>query len=120
MAKNYDSAGYSVNYTNGGGTTISSGAVVVLGALIGVALTDIKPGETGGVAIKGAWHVPKATAALTQGQRIDYDVSTSKVAAIGTPATGDLVGCGVVLEAAASGAATALVAINERGAEVTA
>lgn len=121
MATNYSQAGQTINYTNGGGSTIASGSVVVIGALVGVAIAAIEVGEVGAVAIEGVWTVPKATGtALGQGQSVDYDVSASAFTAIGTPASGDLVGCATVIEAAASADTTVQVKLNVRGANVTA
>lgn len=120
MASNYHSDGGTVDYTNGGSETIASGAPLAIGGLLAVALVDIAPGATGAAAIDGVWHLPKASGAVSQGAAVDLDVSTGKVGKVGTPASGDLVGCAVAMETVASGAATVAVKLNVSGAEVTA
>ncbi|PSJ23583.1 recombinase RecA [Halomonas sp. ND22Bw] len=120
MAKNCHQMGDVLDWTNDTGSTVSSGQVVVIGALIGVALVDIANGATGSVAIDYVWELPKGSNAIGAGERVDYDISASVIDQIGTPASGDLVGCGVAIAAAAGGDATVLVKINARGAAVTA
>jgi len=96
MATNYDSEGKVVQYT--AGADISSGDVVVMGNIIGVALTDIANGATGSVAIEGVFTVPKVSAAvIAVGESLTYDVSASAFDdSAATPATGDITGAPAV------------------------
>ena len=109
MATNFVQEGGVLNWTNGTGSDVSSGDVVVLGetgdATIGVALVNIANGASGAVALEGVFTVPKVSAAVfKQGESLVYDVSASAFDDNqATPATGDVSG-GVV--AAADGAAT--------------
>ena len=119
MAKNFIQDGLTIEFT--AAANMASGDVVVSGALIGVALDTVASGEVGVASIEGVYELPKtAGSALTQGQVIDFDVNAGEITAIGTPATGDLVGCGVVFEDAASADTTVLVKINFGSATVTA
>lgn len=111
MAKNYVEDGHTIDYT--ATAAISSGDVVVVGALVGISLSDLAVDETGALRMDGVWQVPKTAAgALDQGALVDFDVSAGEFAALGTPATGDIVGAGVVWNAAADGDTTVWVKIN--------
>lgn len=109
MAKNYQQPGEVLDYTNNTGSAIASGAVVVAGNLLGVALVDIANGATGSVGIRGVYVVPKVSGAvIAQGESLTWDVSAAafddKAA---TPATGDVTGAGAVaFEAAGNGVTT--------------
>lgn len=110
MAKNYKQIGDVLDYTNGTGSAIASGGVVILGAAgdatIGIALVDIADGESGAVQIdNGVFEVPKVSAAVfKQGESLIWDKSAGKFDDNqATPATGDVSG-GVI--AAADGAAS--------------
>lgn len=119
MATNYIQGGSTIEFTADG--AVSSGDIVVIGGLVAISLDDVADTEVGVAKLDGVFEVPKTTgAALTQGAVVDYDVSAKEFAEIGTPATGDLIGAGVVWENAASDATTVLVKINASGAAVTA
>lgn len=98
MSKNYVQEGRVIDYTNGTGSNISSGDVVVIGALLGVALVDIADGESGSVQIGGVFSVPKVSGAvISQGESLTYDVSASAFDDnAATPATGDITGAAAV------------------------
>lgn len=100
MAKNYVQEGVTIDYTNAG-SAILSGAVVVIGSLIGIALTDIANGETGSVMLKGVFDVPKVDAAvIAVGEEVLYDSSAGEFDdAAAIPASGDHKGSIVALEA---------------------
>lgn len=69
MAKNYVQAGEVLQVT--AAADIASGAPVVMGAVVGVALSDIATGETGSVQIEGVWNLPKVSAgAIAQGAKV--------------------------------------------------
>lgn len=94
---------------------ISSGDVVVMGPLIGIAVTDIANGATGAVAIEGVVTIPKNTSTAMAVSTTPYwDVSAGELAA-GTPATGDVDGALVLVEAAAEAATTAKVKLTPNG-----
>ncbi|WP_417511429.1 DUF2190 family protein [Methylophaga sp.] len=109
MAKNFKQVGDVLDYTNGTGSAIASGSVVILGAAdatVGIALVDIADGESGAVQIdNGVFEVPKVSAAVfKQGESLIWDKSAGKFDDNqATPATGDVSG-GVI--AAADGAAS--------------
>ena len=113
MAKNKVAEGKTIDYVNAG-SAISSGDVVVVGNLLGVALVDIANGETGAVAICGVYELPKASAAvIAQGETINWDVSAGNVDDnLATPATGDLSGGCVAVDAAAATTTVVNVALN--------
>ena len=108
MAGNFVQPGDVIQYT--AGADITSGSVVKIGALLGVALTDIANGATGSVAIRGVFTVPKVSAAvILQGERLVWDVSAAAGAgefddSAAIPATGDVSGeAAVAWEAAGNG-----------------
>lgn len=108
MANNFVQPGRVLDYVNGGASTITSGSVVVVGAVIGVALADIPVGATGSVQVEGVFTLPKKTgAAVTQGAALVFKAA-SKDFTMGTPASGDVSGAAAFAFAAADSAATAL------------
>lgn len=109
MASNYVQCGDVINWTNGG-SAVSSGDVVVIGQILGVALVDIANGATGAVAIEGVYTVPKVSGAvIAQGESLSWDVS-----AVGfddnaaSPATGDVTGAPAVAAEAAGNGVTSI------------
>ena len=114
MAKNYVDSGETINYANGSGSAILSGAVVVVGNLIGVALVDIADTESGAVALNGVFTVPKVSAAVIgQGESVIFDSSASAFDDnAATPATGDVSGCCIAVDGAGSGALTLDIKLN--------
>lgn len=108
MASNYVQPGKVITWTNAG-TAVSSGDVVVIGKILGVALEDIANGASGEVAIDGVFDVPKVSAAvIAQGENLTWDASAGAFddnAAIA--ATGDVTGApAVAFEAAGNGVTT--------------
>ena len=74
MANNFIKHGDEFDYTNGGSAGIKSGDVVVIGDVVGVALTDILVGSTGTVQVAGVATLAKKTGeAWSQGQKVYYD-----------------------------------------------
>jgi predicted RecA/RadA family phage recombinase len=88
--KNFVSHGSTVEWTNGG-SAVLAGAVVIVGHLVGIAVTDIGAGATGTVQIEGVFEVDCNTGdTITQGMKLDWDASASEfVDNIASPATGD-------------------------------
>jgi len=107
--QNFVQHGSSVEYT--AGANISSGDVVIVGSLVGIAATDIANGATGTVAIEGVFEVACNSAdVITQGMTLDWDASASEfVDAIGSAATGDNEDGVVAVTAAGAGVTTVLV-----------
>jgi len=111
MADNYIQPGDIINHV--ATADITSGQVVKIGQILGVALTDIANGATGSVAVRGVFTVPKVSGAvIAAGESLTWDVSASSGAGAfddnaATPATGDVTGPpAVAYEAAGSGVTT--------------
>lgn len=105
MANSYVSEGAVIDYANAG-AAISSGDVVNMNGVLGVALGDIATSATGSVMIKGIFRLPKATTAvIAQGETLVYDSSASAFDdSNATPASGDVSGiCAVAAAAAGNG-----------------
>lgn len=98
MATNYVQDGCTIQHT--AAAAISSGDVVVMGNIMGVALVDIAIGDTGSVAIEGVFDIAKADAAvIAQGESVIWDSSASAFDDnLATPAAGDVSGCCVAME----------------------
>jgi predicted RecA/RadA family phage recombinase len=120
MTKKYHQAGGNIDWTNSTGALVTSGSFVVIGGLLGIAHDVIADGDTGAVHIEGVWELPKGANAIGLGAAVDYDVSAGKIDVLATPASGDLVGCGVAVAAAGAGDTTVLVKLNAAVASVTA
>lgn len=106
--KTYVEEGRTVAYTNGGGTTLTSGSVVVIGGLLGILVGEVEAGATGVAHITGVHSVPKVTAAvIAAGEDVLWDVSAGafddNLAAIGA---GDITGAAIAMEAAGSSITT--------------
>ena len=106
MATNYVQEGKALNYT--AGADIKSGDFVLIGALGGVAKTDIANGKSGAVHVKGVFSVAKASGAVTQGAKLYWNSTNSNLT---TTASGNTI-VGVAAEAAASGEATVKLLLN--------
>ena len=117
MATNYSQPGEVIQHT--AAADITSGSVVVIGTLLGVALSDIANGETGSVALKGVFTLPAASAAvISKGETLTWDVSANSGAGNfdddqATPATGDLTGaCAVAWADSGNGETTVQVLLT--------
>ncbi len=114
MAKNFVQPGKVMTHTATG--TVTSGQVLAIGALLGVALNSAVTGGAVEVAVEGVFEVPKvSTAVIAKGARILWDVSANSGAGAfdvgtATPATGDISGeAAVAWAAGANGQTTLLV-----------
>lgn len=106
MATNFVQPGEVIDWTNGTGSTKTTGSVVAIGQMLGVALGDIANGATGSVAIRGVFNVPKVSGAvIAAGESLVWDVSAAAFDDnAATPATGDISGPpAVAVEAAGNG-----------------
>jgi predicted RecA/RadA family phage recombinase len=109
MSANFKAVGNSIQYANIG-TAKTSGSVVIVGHLVGIAETDIAATTgVGTVAVEGVYEVVCDSAdVITVGMKLDWDASASKfVDAIGSAASGDNEN-GVVAVTAAPGGVTAV------------
>lgn len=123
MTRKYVQPGEVIDYVNTTGSAISSGAVVVFGHTLGIALVDIANGATGAVQICGVFkEVPKVSAAVfAQGEKLLWDVSAGAFDdSAATPASGDLMGAAVAAVAGANGETTCTVLLTPGNATLTA
>lgn len=113
MASNYVNEGISIQHT-ASGSALAAGDPIVIGEQIGVALVDIAVGETGTVALSGVFTLPKVSAAvIAAGESVIWDASAGEFDDnAATPATGDVSGCCVAMEAAGNGVTTIAVKLN--------
>lgn len=114
MADNFIQPGHAMTWTNTTGSTLTSGSAIVIGNLLGVALTDIANTASGELAIEGVFELPKlAGADIGQGETVIWDDSEGVFDDNqATPLTGDLSGCCVAVEAAGNGATVVRVRLN--------
>ena len=110
MATNYIASGDTLTHTPT--TAVVSGQLLAVGAVPGVAITDIAAGKTGAVRVIGAWQVPKVPGiAVTQGEAVNFDASEVAFdSATATPAAGDITGNAFAF-ADASESATSMVVV---------
>lgn len=106
MAKNFIQNGDVIPFV--AGATITSGQLVQVGSLFGIAQNDYASGETGELVLKGVYRLPKLVAAAgdatTAGGPVYFDAGS--VSGIDT---GGRVLCGYALEIAAQATTTVLV-----------
>lgn len=107
MATNYVADGNVLKHT--AGADISSGDLVVMSTIAGVAVTDIANGEVGSVQISGIFTLAKASGAIGQGAKVYWNSSNSNVT---TTASGNTL-IGVAAKSEASGATTVDVLLNK-------
>lgn len=127
MAKNYESDGNTIQWTNGTGAAVASGQLVKVGpSMLGVALVALANGATGSVAVEGVFSgVPKVSAAVfAQGEKLIWDVSAN--GALGafddsaaTPAAGDVTGGAIAWVAGANTETTCTVKLTPGNATTT-
>lgn len=66
--------GEALDYTNTGTKTIEANTIISFGEHIGIAGTDIIPGEVGTLHVTGVFEMPKtATTAIEMGTAVYYD-----------------------------------------------
>lgn len=107
MAKNFVQDGTTIELVNAGDQTILSGAAVVVGSMVAVAITDIPAGETGDGFAEGVFLLPKQSAD-------DIQVGVAVYLKDGTvqPVADGAVAAGMAWEHAPSGTTTVAVKIN--------
>lgn len=72
MAKNFVQDGTTIELVNAGDQTILSGAAVVVGSMVAVAITDIPAGEAGDGFAEGVFLLPKQSADDIQSGAVVY------------------------------------------------
>lgn len=112
MAKNLIQEGCNITITATG--TISSGDLVVVGALVGVAVGDATNGTDVAIMTEGVFDLPKTAGdgGAAVGDVMYYDASAAEVTAVRVVATGDRA-IGVATAAATTGATTARVMLQK-------
>jgi len=110
MANNYVQEGKVLPYTVPASTTITSGQVVRVGNILGVALGGGTTGDMIQVQIEGVFSVPKVSAAvIAVGESLTWDASAAAFDDnAATPATGDVTGAAAVAFEAAAATTTSL------------
>ncbi len=107
MAKKYVGEGDVIDHTPAG--ALLSGAVVEIGARIGVALADIAANTTGSLAVTGVWTIAKlSTDVVAQGAALYWDLENSRLT---TTATSNTL-AGYAIAAAGNGVTTVNIKIN--------
>lgn len=120
MATNFVHDGSVIPYTAGG--AIASGAVVLIGNMIGVALNAAAAsGDIIQVKVDGVFDLTAdSTDTFAVGELVIWDVSTTKfINAADTPATGDIVGGAICTEAKAGSVTTCRVKLLPGSGSVT-
>jgi predicted RecA/RadA family phage recombinase len=88
---------------------VASGAVVVIGARVGVALADIAANATGSLQVTGVFQLPKKAAdTIAQGALVYWDATNSQIT---TTASGNTL-AGFAANAAAASVTSVNVKIN--------
>lgn len=81
--KTFISQGNTLNWTNGTGSDVSSGDVVVTQDTIGIAAGDIADGESGILNLVGTYQVTKVgSQAWTHGQKVYWDTGNSRATTV--------------------------------------
>ena len=110
-------------WTNGTGSDVASGGIVVASHLIGIALVDIANGATGSVGFTpGRVYsgVPKVTAAVfAVGEKLIWDSSAGKFDDAAATPSGDITGAVVAWVAGTSSDTTCTVMLTPGNATLT-
>lgn len=110
MATNYVQPGKVITLT--APATQTSGSVVKVGSLVGIAMAAAASGAEVEVCVEGVFTVDKATgSAWTEGEKIYWDAAASKFTDTSTSNTL----CGYAVAAAASGATSGTILLKQMG-----
>lgn len=91
--------GDAIDYTNATANLIPANTVIAIGTHVGVAGTDIAPGDTGTLIVSGVWKLPKnGSEAIAAGTDVYYSSAEDAVTATST----NNVACGYAIAAAAA------------------
>lgn len=99
--------GETIDYTNETTETIEANTIITFGSRIGVAGTDILPGETGSLHVTGVFEFPKSETEIVIGGDVYYSESNGI-----TASSADGIKAGFAVAGAAAGSSTVLVKIN--------
>lgn len=77
----YWQRGDTIDYINTGTDVIEANTILVLGSRIGVAGTDILPGEKGSIHVTGVYEVPKDGMEISTGADVYYSESDGSFSA---------------------------------------
>lgn len=71
----YWQRGEALDYTNSTSVVIEANTIIAVGDIVGVAGTDIDPGEIGSLHIAGVFEMPKKTTAdvIAMGKKVYFD-----------------------------------------------
>lgn len=105
MKTKYWQRGETIDYANGGATTITAGSIVSLTTRVGIAGMDIAAGATGTIHMEGVFELTKDAAAVALGAAVYYDVSEDCFTATAT----DNIPAGYAVTAALAGDTVCLV-----------
>lgn len=109
MAGNYIMSGDVIDWTNGTGSAVASGAMVLVGARVAVALVDIANGATGTARVRGVFTVAKLSSDTpAQGALLYWDNTNKRLT---TTSSGNTL-AGFAAKAAGNGATTVEISIN--------
>lgn len=81
---NFVKKGGVIEYINSGGTPILSGSVVVIGGLIGIAVTTIAVGDSGSVNLEGVYELPLNGAIPAIGTVLYWDATNTRCDVLAT------------------------------------
>lgn len=105
--KNFVQEGHVLDYA--ATSAVASGAVVVIGARVGIAVKDFAVGETGPLRVKGVVELAKlGTDAPVQGALLYWDAANSRLT---TTASGNVL-AGYAAKGAGNGASTVWLHLN--------
>lgn len=108
--KNYVQAGDFIEFT--AAANITSGQLVQVGALFGVAVTDVASGSRGTIATEGVFTLPKLTAAAGDATTAGGAVYFSAGSVSGSDSSGTRPLCGNSLDVAAQAVTTVRVRLR--------
>lgn len=107
--KNFIAVGNSLTFT--ASAALASGAGVLIGAIFGVAATDIANGAQGAANLTGVYDLPKtASQAWTVGAKIYWDDAAKRCTTVTTSNT--LIGVAVLAVGGTAGEITGRVRLN--------
>jgi predicted RecA/RadA family phage recombinase len=107
--KNYVQDGDRLTYTNGSGSTITSGTGVLVGLRVGIATADIANGAIGTLAMEGVFTLPKlSTDVVAQGALLYWDNTNKRLTVTTTSNTL----CGYAQTAAGAATTTVDIMLN--------
>ncbi|MBN8921597.1 MAG: hypothetical protein BGP10_15965 [Rhodanobacter sp. 68-29] len=115
MTTRYLKPGDALDYTNNSGAAIAVNDIVVAGAFIAIAAVNIPVGATGSILGDGVFLLPKKSGtAMPIGSKVTWSVA-DKAVIVGAGVTGDVFGCGIVVEQDAASSDTAARVLIDAG-----